>query len=525
MYGKAKVGRPDWYMMGACIVFALTFSLRSVPLAVLLLLFMPFSLLSLTGELPLPTRNAPICQTLLCISIPLLVIGAFSSLLLLLPKLLIPSACVWLFGGALMLFLPPGAFRKSRMAMYWAVICFAAVVALLIMLLQRYQAYGDLYEGLSYDILRVMMNARTRPQVLYSAYVSGLAALDAKRTAALESLAALTGGNVLPWLSEDVLQQLEWSLRATIEITLPSIMPDLLVKGIMAFSLGMLLCWRKFPDAEDTPTADRWFMPTPLGISMAVLLLLSAAQLFTTNATVALAASLLGSVAFWSFAVQGVSAQNFAMLRAGATRGRRWFLTILMVLFVPILPMFAGCVDQIRDPRGLRDDRHRKDDDFSDFQDLRRIQIMKVILLEDVKGVGKKDQIVNAADGYARNFLFPKKLAVEATPGAMKGVEKMRKAEAEREAQRRADATAQADALRGKVISMSVKCGAQGRLYGSITSAEVAEQLKAQHGVAVDKRDIKCENIRAVGDVEIEVRLYKDISAKMVVHVEAAAVK
>lgn len=129
MYGKAKVSKPDWYMMGICIVFALTFSLRSVPLAVLLLLFMPFSLLSLTGELPLPTRNAPICQTLLCISIPLLVIGAFSSLLLLLPKLLIPSACVWLFGGALMLFLPPGAFRKSRMAMYWAVICFAAIVA------------------------------------------------------------------------------------------------------------------------------------------------------------------------------------------------------------------------------------------------------------------------------------------------------------------------------------------------------------------------------------------------------------
>lgn len=87
MYGKAKVGRPDWYMMGACIVFALTFSLRSVPLAVLLLLFMPFSLLSLTGELPLPTRNAPISQTLLCIGLPLLVIGAFSSLLLLLPKL------------------------------------------------------------------------------------------------------------------------------------------------------------------------------------------------------------------------------------------------------------------------------------------------------------------------------------------------------------------------------------------------------------------------------------------------------
>ncbi len=150
---------------------------------------------------------------------------------------------------------------------------------------------------------------------------------------------------------------------------------------------------------------------------------------------------------------------------------------------------------------------------------------MKVILLTDVKGVGKKDQIVNAADGYARNFLFPKKLAVEATPGAMKGVEKMRKAEADREAERRRAAQETAEQLKGKTINMAVKCGSQGRLYGSITSAEVAEQLKAQHGVSIDKRDIKCENIRAVGDVTIEVRIYKDISATMTVHVEAAAVK
>ena len=76
---------------------------------------------------------------------------------------------------------------------------------------------------------------------------------------------------------------------------------------------------------------------------------------------------------------------------------------------------------------------------------------MKVILLQDVKGVGKKDTIVNAADGYARNFLFPQKLAVEATPGAMKGIEKMRKAEADREAERRANATETAGKLRGKI--------------------------------------------------------------------------
>ena len=150
---------------------------------------------------------------------------------------------------------------------------------------------------------------------------------------------------------------------------------------------------------------------------------------------------------------------------------------------------------------------------------------MKVILLQDVKGVGKKDQVVNATDGYARNFLFPQKLAVEATPGAMKGIEKMRKAEADREAERRKNATAAADNLRGKVINMTVKTGAQGRLYGSITSAEIAAELKKQHGVEIDKRDIKCENIRTVGDVEFEARIYKDINVKMTVHVEGVAAK
>ena len=150
---------------------------------------------------------------------------------------------------------------------------------------------------------------------------------------------------------------------------------------------------------------------------------------------------------------------------------------------------------------------------------------MKVILLQDVKGVGKKDEIVNASDGYARNFLFPKKLAMEATPGALKGIEKMRKAEADREAERRAQASATAERLRGKVINLTAKTGAQGRLYGAITSAEVAAELNKQHGVEIEKRDIKCENIRTVGDVEIEVRVYKDINAKMTVHVEPIPAK
>ena len=149
---------------------------------------------------------------------------------------------------------------------------------------------------------------------------------------------------------------------------------------------------------------------------------------------------------------------------------------------------------------------------------------MKVILLADVKGSGKKDEIINVSDGYARNFLFPKKLAMEATPGALKEIEKKRAAEAAREAERVAAAEQKAKELKNKVIQMSVKCGSQGRLYGSITNAEIAEQLKAQHGVEIDKRKIELpEAIRTVGDVQVTVRLYTGISTTMLVRVEPLA--
>ncbi len=149
---------------------------------------------------------------------------------------------------------------------------------------------------------------------------------------------------------------------------------------------------------------------------------------------------------------------------------------------------------------------------------------MKVILLADVKGSGKKDEIISVSDGYARNFLFPKKLAVEATPGAQKEIEKKRAAEAAREAERRAAAQQKADALKGKVVNMSVKCGSAGRLYGSITTAEIAAELEKQHGIQVDKRKIDLSDpIRTVGDVQIGVWLYSGITTTMTVRVEAKA--
>lgn len=141
---------------------------------------------------------------------------------------------------------------------------------------------------------------------------------------------------------------------------------------------------------------------------------------------------------------------------------------------------------------------------------------MKVILLRDVKGQGKKDEIINVSDGYARNFLFPQKLAMEATVGASKEVERKRAAERQREMEAKAEAEKTAAFLRGKVITVTVKCGDKGRLYGSVTTQEVADALQEQHNVKVDKRKIELSDaIRQVGDYEAVVKVYPEISAKM----------
>ena len=145
---------------------------------------------------------------------------------------------------------------------------------------------------------------------------------------------------------------------------------------------------------------------------------------------------------------------------------------------------------------------------------------MKVILLCDVKDIGKKDSVLNVSDGYARNNLFPRKWAMEATPGAVKEIERKRAAEEKLEKERRDAAELVAKDLRGKVINIQAKCGAQGRIYGSITAAEVAAALKEQYGVDIDKRKIECEAIRQVGDVLINVTVYTGIKAGMKVHVE-----
>lgn len=147
---------------------------------------------------------------------------------------------------------------------------------------------------------------------------------------------------------------------------------------------------------------------------------------------------------------------------------------------------------------------------------------MKVILLKDFKGSGKKDQIIEVSDGYARNFLFPRKLAVEATASAVNAVENAKSAASHKKAKEKQEAEAQAAKLKGKVIKVSAKAGEGGRLYGSITNQEIAEALKAQHGVEIDRRKIDLpEPIRSAGIVEVTVKLTAGVSTQMKVEVTA----
>ena len=149
---------------------------------------------------------------------------------------------------------------------------------------------------------------------------------------------------------------------------------------------------------------------------------------------------------------------------------------------------------------------------------------MKVVLLKDVRNMGKRDDILTVSDGYARNFLFPQKLAVEATPGTLKEIERKRAAQDAREAELRAEAQAKAELLKNKVIVLEVKCGDKGRLYGSVTAAEVAEALEKQHGIKADKRKIDIgDPIREVGIREISVWPYSGITTKMKLDVRPLA--
>ena len=145
---------------------------------------------------------------------------------------------------------------------------------------------------------------------------------------------------------------------------------------------------------------------------------------------------------------------------------------------------------------------------------------MKVILLKDIKGTGKKDQIIEASDGFARNFLFPKGLAREASAMNLNAIENAKAAQKHREDVERAKAEETRKALSGKAIKIVARGAEGGRLYGSVTAQEIADELFKQYGVKVEKRRIDVANIRNAGDFAVSVWLYAGITAEMTAKVE-----
>ena len=145
---------------------------------------------------------------------------------------------------------------------------------------------------------------------------------------------------------------------------------------------------------------------------------------------------------------------------------------------------------------------------------------MKVILLKDIKGTGKKDQIIEASDGFARNFLFPKGLAREASATNLNAIENAKAAQKHREDVERAKAEETRKALSGKAIKIVARGAEGGRLYGSVTAQEIADELFKQYGVKVEKRCIVVANIRNEGDFTVSVWLYAGITAEMTAKVE-----
>ena len=141
---------------------------------------------------------------------------------------------------------------------------------------------------------------------------------------------------------------------------------------------------------------------------------------------------------------------------------------------------------------------------------------MKVMLLKDVKGQGKKDEIVNVSAGYARNFLFPRKLAIEADAKALADAKNKEDAKNFKIEQDKKHAREIAEKLQGVTVKIKATAGADGRLYGSITTADIADALKEQHSIEIDKRKIVSDGaIKAHGSYTLDVKLYPEIVGKV----------
>ena len=145
---------------------------------------------------------------------------------------------------------------------------------------------------------------------------------------------------------------------------------------------------------------------------------------------------------------------------------------------------------------------------------------MKVILLQDIKNVGKKDEIINANDGYARNFLFPKKMALEATKDNLLKLQAKKDSKAHKKNLEIEDNKKQAEVINKLTLEIKVKAGANGKIFGGVTSKEISEELKKKHSIDIDKKKIILkETIKNVGRFMVEIKFGDGVNAKLALNI------
>jgi large subunit ribosomal protein L9 len=151
---------------------------------------------------------------------------------------------------------------------------------------------------------------------------------------------------------------------------------------------------------------------------------------------------------------------------------------------------------------------------------------MKVILKQDVKGLGKKESMHEVSDGYGRNFLLPRGLAVEASAANINVMNTRMSAEKSKKDRELAYAKGLADKLKGITVIIKTKAGESGKLFGSITSKDISDKLKSAHGLDIDKKKINLHDaLKTLGTTEVDVKLYPDVSVKLTVRIEHEDVK
>lgn len=147
---------------------------------------------------------------------------------------------------------------------------------------------------------------------------------------------------------------------------------------------------------------------------------------------------------------------------------------------------------------------------------------MKVILLSNIKGVGKKDQVIEASDGYARNFLFPKKLAVEANSTNMNNLKAKQESNQYRKDVEKQEAQKIAEKLKGIMLKVRVKAGENGKIFGGVTSREIAEGLKKDYNIVIDKKKIMlADTVKTLGTITVDIKLYEGVTGKLKVDIIA----